>query len=429
MSANDDTTALGAAKLSSLERNRYFYGKLMTPRDMQAEQDYHRTRTNLLSRFVLGSGVVTGLGVRLEEQMPTGDGADERTRITVERGVAVDSGGRLLVVTDEVSEEIALDEDDATIHVSLEYGEMDVESVPTPDLGNAVSEKSESNRWIESPRVRLASFSERETESTVVGKPVTPTQGIDLRVDTDAGQGATEWTKLARSYPGPPTEIDDEGVFLGAFTREGSEWTFSAERRPLLYTNEMLYSLLIGHVYDAAAHNTSATVGSRLESRIAELESEVTQVLTRVEERERRFVSRVVNRSLKETKMVFDGLGSVYRNSSLRPTDERAKEVAAVADQFLDSSIDFTEFDVMVGRLLKRFVEFGEDEALRDANEISQRNKERYMDAVKNLETTMESLEMSDDPDLLDDVFELLEALELVNDRAKRLVKDERLVV
>ena len=56
------------------ERNRYFHGKLMTARDMEAEQDYLRRRMATLSRGVLGVGVVAGLdSAALEQQGVGGD--------------------------------------------------------------------------------------------------------------------------------------------------------------------------------------------------------------------------------------------------------------------------------------------------------------------------------------------------------------------
>ena len=46
-----------------LERNRYFYGKLLTVRDFEIEQKYMRNSSQLVRRLVYGAGVVCGLGV------------------------------------------------------------------------------------------------------------------------------------------------------------------------------------------------------------------------------------------------------------------------------------------------------------------------------------------------------------------------------
>ncbi len=50
------------ANLFPFERNRYFYGKLLTVRDFEVEQRYHSGKRALLNRLVHGAGVVCGLG-------------------------------------------------------------------------------------------------------------------------------------------------------------------------------------------------------------------------------------------------------------------------------------------------------------------------------------------------------------------------------
>ena len=45
------------------ERNRYFYGKLLTVRDFMAEQTYLADKRRLTNRLLFGSGVVAGLQV------------------------------------------------------------------------------------------------------------------------------------------------------------------------------------------------------------------------------------------------------------------------------------------------------------------------------------------------------------------------------
>ncbi|GAA4355993.1 hypothetical protein [Angustibacter luteus] len=66
----------------------YSFGQLLTPEDLQAEQDYHREMRYRHNRL-LGHGVVQGLGVTI------GDGAT----VVVGAGSAIDSCGRELVLT------------------------------------------------------------------------------------------------------------------------------------------------------------------------------------------------------------------------------------------------------------------------------------------------------------------------------------------
>jgi predicted flap endonuclease-1-like 5' DNA nuclease len=79
-------------KLESFVRNNYFLGKLMTARDMKAEQEYVRRNFALGRRTIAGSGIVCGLGVRdvsLDDLTLT---------VEVEPGLAVDPFGRFIVV-------------------------------------------------------------------------------------------------------------------------------------------------------------------------------------------------------------------------------------------------------------------------------------------------------------------------------------------
>lgn len=45
------------------ERNRYFYGKLLSVEDFETEQKYFNDKRRTVNRFLFGSGVVCGLGV------------------------------------------------------------------------------------------------------------------------------------------------------------------------------------------------------------------------------------------------------------------------------------------------------------------------------------------------------------------------------
>lgn len=73
-------------------RNRYFFGKLLTQRDMEAEQDYFNNKRRLLNVLQSGSGVVCGLNVVKV------DGAT----IAVKSGLALDGLGRELLVPEPV---------------------------------------------------------------------------------------------------------------------------------------------------------------------------------------------------------------------------------------------------------------------------------------------------------------------------------------
>lgn len=70
------------------ERNKYFYGKLLSVDDFELEQRYNNNKRRMTNRFLQGAGVAAGLHVvRL----------DEKT-ISLERGFALDGLGREIVV-------------------------------------------------------------------------------------------------------------------------------------------------------------------------------------------------------------------------------------------------------------------------------------------------------------------------------------------
>ena len=86
------------SNLFPFERNKYFYGKLLSVDDFELEQRYMNDKRRMLNCFVLGAGVVAGLYVvRVDEQT-----------ISVEAGLALDSWGREIVVDVPVVKKLSL---------------------------------------------------------------------------------------------------------------------------------------------------------------------------------------------------------------------------------------------------------------------------------------------------------------------------------
>lgn len=86
------------SKYFPFERNRYFYGKLLTVDDFLLEQQYGSNKRRLANRFLQGTGVVAGLYVLT---------VDEKT-ISIEAGIALDSMGREIVVDTPVVKKLEL---------------------------------------------------------------------------------------------------------------------------------------------------------------------------------------------------------------------------------------------------------------------------------------------------------------------------------
>ncbi len=126
----------GNSDFFPLERNRYFYGKLLTVRDFEIEQKYTRSSAQLMHRLVFGAGVVCGLGVS----------AGSDSALLIESGMAIDYLGRMIVVEEPLLRKLQMLEGQETLrgkesaYLCLSYQETDVEPV------NAVGTVSGENR-------------------------------------------------------------------------------------------------------------------------------------------------------------------------------------------------------------------------------------------------------------------------------------------
>lgn len=109
------------------ERNKYFYGKLLSVDDFELEQKYMNDKRRMQNRFLFGTGVVAGLYVvRTDEQT-----------ISVEAGFALDSWGREIVVDVPVIKKLSLIEgfgdcnidDTGDVYLCLEYDENETDQV------------------------------------------------------------------------------------------------------------------------------------------------------------------------------------------------------------------------------------------------------------------------------------------------------------
>ena len=81
-----------SCKLRAYQRNNYYYGKLMTVRDFELEQQYLNDKRWLVNRLMFGSGTVCGL--RVESQ---------GMNVIIRSGLAIDRCGREIVVPEDVS--------------------------------------------------------------------------------------------------------------------------------------------------------------------------------------------------------------------------------------------------------------------------------------------------------------------------------------
>lgn len=106
-----------------LLRMNYFTGQMLGVDDFVTEQHYLRARLRRLNRYVLGSGVVSGMAVTL-------DGARGAQTVTIAPGLAIDARGEEVEITAAVA--LPLPEQGKALLVQLNYAERLTRPMPVP---------------------------------------------------------------------------------------------------------------------------------------------------------------------------------------------------------------------------------------------------------------------------------------------------------
>jgi len=131
------------------ERNRYFYGKLLTVRDFEVEQKYNRSKRELLNRVIFGAGVVCGFGVS----------ASDDTTLMIESGLALDYQGREIVLPETIFRKLQMLEGQDQLpgkkdaYLCVAYDEQDIE--PVNAVGSDAAESRQFNMTREGYRLFL----------------------------------------------------------------------------------------------------------------------------------------------------------------------------------------------------------------------------------------------------------------------------------
>jgi hypothetical protein len=157
-------------KYFPFERNRYFYGKLLTVNDFETEQKYMNDKRRLINRFLHGSGVVCGMNVV---------GVDDTT-ISVEMGLALDFSGREIIIDTPVIKKLNMIEgfesdleagnDAGYLYLCLEYAEREKEAVHSLASSNVRSTgEVDYNKFAESYRLFLTTQEPENEGFTVAG--------------------------------------------------------------------------------------------------------------------------------------------------------------------------------------------------------------------------------------------------------------------
>lgn len=153
-------------KYFPFERNRYFYGKLLSVDDFDTEQRYMNDKRRMLNRFLYGTGVVCGMQV-VE--------IDDVT-VSLEMGFALDFSGREIVVSKPVTKKLssiegfsryaAAGEERWNLYLGIAYDEQVEE--PVHNIARVNSEQEEEfNKYTEGYRL-FVTEEEPEKEGDVL---------------------------------------------------------------------------------------------------------------------------------------------------------------------------------------------------------------------------------------------------------------------
>lgn len=369
MTSSHEGERTDGEKLRPLEKNNYFDGKLMTARDMRAEQDYHADRQHRLTRFVAGAGIISGLNVTAVEER------DDGLEVTVDDGVALDGYGRPIVVTGADSIPVTRSGSDQSsvpdgdvIYLSLRYDELEKESVPVPGSESAYEPRCEYNRFLETFEISY----DESAPGRYKYKPVPAVEFPDRDDVRDTDDSAL--AEIARSYHDSyqSEDRDDPSLFLGAFERDSNgAWTElpETERRPLVYTNDMLYAAIVRHVTDFDnPHEVSDVPGSG---------DGISERLTALEQY-------VMERSLRFTIRSFSTIEERFNAEIASEIVDRTRE-AVDQDEFEDKDDYFAFLDRLADSERELVGELEDD--------VTTDSLDRYEEALDELESTLDGEE------------------------------------
>lgn len=244
-------------KLNRFERNRYFHGKLMTARDMEAEQKYHADRLDTVTRYVTGDGIVCGLEATVEQDEKTGE-----FTVIVQPGLALDCCGRQIIVENETPVNLNRPTNDP-IHLYLTYDECVKETVPVPGSESACEEECEYNRVLEIFDVVYGNQPDEEGIRDIEfpdSDDLSDSNDFDALLTMARSYYETEEGNALRSCE----DCEKPKVFLGTHEESSDdEWSRVTDvQRQFVYTNDMLYATIARHVTDFKnPHEVGLAVG------------------------------------------------------------------------------------------------------------------------------------------------------------------------
>jgi len=190
-----------STSLKSFQRNRYFYGKLLTVRDFEDEQAYMNGKRHLLNRTLHGYGIVCGFrDIGVKEQ----DG--NLSLIFVDGGFAIDGCGREIVVPSGSVKKIERPKEG---NLYIQRKDCYTEMVAAASIASGCEEKCCPNRIREDFEVYL-------TET-----------------DPEALTACNEIRKGGHLENCPKAETKD--VFIGSLKKTSTGWVVNIEENKRIY--------------------------------------------------------------------------------------------------------------------------------------------------------------------------------------------------
>jgi hypothetical protein len=362
-------------ELRQFEKNRFFQGKLITARDMEAEQAYHARRLHAMNRFATGRGILRGLEVSAVDE------GDTELEVTLEPGMAVDGYGRPIVVEHTTTQTLPIPSGDE-LYLFLRFEESDLESVRVPEIRGATNEEYMANRTVES-------FELTYQESPPEAFAEIPS--VDTAVSDHADEDTARRTLGNRYHQRnrtPLEPVDDPSIYVGAFerTRDGS-WIKAGEtvRRELVYDNDMLYAALINHIRDTENPHNIGMAGGDLDIGDEQLR-EFREQLEVMNDQLSTLNRYVMRKSLKDKIRFFDDVSARFEDhdtSGSRIAQEIVETAkAGMSDSAYDDPEDYRDH---VGDMLELDINLGE--ALEAS--ATEDSLERYVRAVNELQEVL----------------------------------------
>lgn len=230
-------------QLHKFEKNKYFYGKLMTVRDFETEQSYFDEKRHLINRLLNGSGLICGF-----EQIQIKTAADGNLNMLfIDGGAALDCCGREIVVPPNTEEKIlnssgsSVSNLTGTPYLYLKYKACYDGYVASASNPSSCAEKCCPGKTVESFEV-IASDKAPELKE------------LECRLEFTPLKDVTVWLEdLEKDHRICPSCADKERVFLATVKDENGIYSVDSEdtaKNRIFFTQKELYQLFKCHILD-----------------------------------------------------------------------------------------------------------------------------------------------------------------------------------